>query len=47
MDGEIRYQGPDNDVDDLQFFNIILHPDNPGFFSNKIIYEQIPTKSEY
>ena len=43
MDGEIRYQGPNNDVDDLQFFNIILHPDNPGFFSNKIIYEQIPT----
>ncbi len=46
MDGEIRYQGPNNDVDDLQFFNIILHPDNPGFFSNKIIYEQIPAKNE-
>ncbi len=46
MDGEVRYQGPNNDVDELQFFNIILHPDNPGFFSNKIIYEQIPIKRE-
>jgi len=42
LDGEVRYQGPENDVDDLQFFNIILHPENPGFFNNKIIYEQIP-----
>jgi len=46
LDGEVRYQGPDNDVDDLQFFNIILHPENPGFFNNKIIYEQIPVADD-
>jgi len=44
MDGEVRYQGPNNDVDALQFFNIILHPENPSFFMNKIIYEQIPSE---
>lgn len=42
MDGELKYQGPDNDIDVLQFFNVILHEENSRFLSNKIIYEQIP-----
>lgn len=46
MDGEVRYQGPNNDVDELQFFNTILHPENPNFFMNKIIYEQIPSEEK-
>lgn len=42
MDGEVRYQGPKNDVDELQFFNVILHLENIDFRPNKIIYEQLP-----
>jgi len=44
MDGELKYQGPNNDIDVLQFFNVILHEENPDFRGNKIIYEQIPGK---
>ncbi len=42
MDGELRYQGPNNDVDDLQFFNVLQHQENERFLTNKIIYEQLP-----
>lgn len=42
MDGEVRYQGGDNDIDDLIFFNIFSFPDNTNFFSNYFIREQIP-----
>ena len=44
MDGELKYQGPNNDIDVLQFFNVILHEENPDYRGNKIIYEQIPGK---
>jgi len=44
MDGELKYQGPNNDIDNLMFFNVILHDENPDFRGNKIIYEQIPRK---
>jgi len=42
MDGELKYQGPNNDIDNLMFFNVILHEENLDYRSNKIIYEQIP-----
>ncbi len=44
MDGELRYQGPNNDIDALQFFNILQHKENERFLTNKIIYEQLPRK---
>jgi len=44
MDGELKYQGPNNDIDNLMFFNVILHEENSDYRSNKIIYEQIPRK---
>jgi len=42
MDGFLKYQGQNNDIDNLQFFNVILHSENERFIPNKIIYEQIP-----
>ncbi len=44
MDGELKYQGPGNDIDNLMFFNVILHEENPDYRGNKIIYEQVPRK---
>jgi len=44
MDGELRYQGPKNDIDDLQFFNVLQHKENEQFLTNKIIYEQLPRR---
>lgn len=41
MDGEVRYQGGGNDIDDLIFFNIISHPNNDNFHLNFLIKEQI------
>ena len=42
MDGKMIYQGLNNDVDELQFFNVILHPENERSLPNKIIFEQLP-----
>lgn len=42
MDGQVRYQGGDNDIDNLIFFNIFSHPMNINYYSNFIIQEQIP-----
>ncbi len=44
MDGEVLYQGLNNDIDDLIFFNILSHPENPNFFTNFFIEEQVPEK---
>lgn len=46
MDGEVRYQGGNNEVDELLFFNIFSHPANTGLFSNFLIEEQIPSRVE-
>jgi len=42
MDGNMIYQGLNNDVDELQFFNVILHEENERALPNKIIFEQLP-----
>lgn len=42
MDGEVRYQGGGNDIDEMIFFNIYRHPQNTGALSNFFIKEQIP-----
>ena len=44
MDGLMIFQGSDNDVDELQFFNVLLHEENPRNLPNKIIFEQLPRK---
>jgi len=44
MDGEVKYQGLSNDIDDLIFFNILSHPQNPSFFTNFFMEEQVPEK---
>lgn len=41
MDGEIRYQGINNERDVI-FFNVINHPQNPNFYTNFFIEEQLP-----
>ncbi|MFK7980562.1 MAG: hypothetical protein AB8G86_11310 [Saprospiraceae bacterium] len=46
MDGEVRYQGGANEIDDLLFFNIFSHPKNTQFFSNFFIAEQVPPRIE-
>ncbi len=42
MDGQIKYQGGDNDIDNLIFFNVFFHPININYHSNFIVQEQIP-----
>ncbi|GEM_PF-1690073 len=42
MDGEVRYQGGGNEIDEMIFFNIYRHPQNTGALSNFFIKEQIP-----
>jgi len=42
MDGQVIYQGSNNDVDFMIFFNVLGHPDNPGFIINKVISEKLP-----
>ncbi|MDF1866705.1 MAG: hypothetical protein P1U70_17850 [Saprospiraceae bacterium] len=42
LDGEVRYQGLDNDIDVLIFFNVLFHPENVNSFINFFITEQIP-----
>ena len=42
MDGQVKFQGPDNDIDALIFFNILYHPSNTNFLLNYIVTEQIP-----
>jgi len=37
MDGEVRYQGIDNDVNTMIFFNVISYPDNLNKNSNYVI----------
>jgi hypothetical protein len=44
LDGDTKYQGGDNDIDDFIFFNIFSHPENTDFFTNFFIEEQIPEK---
>ncbi len=44
MDGDVKYQGLSNDIDDLIFFNILSHPQNPNFFTNFFMEEQVPEK---
>lgn len=45
MDGEIKYQGGNNDIDELIFFNIFAHPSNSQHYTNFYIEEQIPRLS--
>jgi len=42
MDGQVKFQGPSNDIDALIFFNILNHPSNTNFLLNYIVTEQIP-----
>ena len=42
MDGQVKFQGPRNDIDALIFFNILNHPSNENFLLNYIVTEQIP-----
>ncbi len=42
MDGEVKYQGLNNDIDQLIFFNVLQHPLNVNFFVNFFITEQLP-----
>ena len=42
MDGKVKFQGPENDIDKLIFFNILYHPNNTNFLLNYIVTEQIP-----
>ncbi|GIV31516.1 MAG: hypothetical protein KatS3mg029_0867 [Saprospiraceae bacterium] len=42
MDGKAIFQGLNNDVDNLIFFNVFLHPQNTGFLINFFITEQLP-----
>jgi hypothetical protein len=42
MDGEVRYQGVQNDRGGILFFNIFAHPKNKEFYTNFFIKEQIP-----
>ncbi len=42
MDGRTIFQGLDNDVDFMIFFNVLTHPLNAGFLINYIFPEQLP-----
>ncbi|MEM6319091.1 MAG: hypothetical protein AAF960_15565 [Bacteroidota bacterium] len=42
MDGRLIYQGGNNDIDELIFYNIITHPKNMTLFTNFYKKEQIP-----
>ena len=42
MDGDVIYQGPDNDRSKLLFDVILRHPDNVNFLPNFIVTEQLP-----
>ncbi len=45
LDGDIKYQGGDNDIDDYIFFNVFSHPNNNvNFFTNFFIEEQVPER---
>ena len=44
LDGDVKYQGLGNDIDDLIFFNILSHPKNTSFFTNFFMEEQVPVK---
>jgi len=39
MDGQVKFQGPRNDIDALIFFNILNHPSNENFLLNYIVTE--------
>jgi hypothetical protein len=40
LDGDVKYQGPNNDIDTLIFFNILQHPSNTTPSVLYIINEQ-------
>ncbi len=40
LDGDVKYQGPTNDVDNLIFFNVLSHPANTTFSPLFLITEQ-------
>ncbi len=42
LDGSVKYQGLNNDVDQTIFFNVLQHPLNTSFFVNYFITEQLP-----
>ncbi len=42
MDGSAKYQGLNNDVDLMIFFNVLQHPGNTNFFINYFISQQLP-----
>lgn len=44
LDGDVRYQGGNNDIDDYIFFNVFSHPANTSFFTNFFIEEQVPER---
>ncbi len=41
MDGEVRYQGMDNDISMMIFVNIIRYPDNDQYYTNYVIEAQL------
>lgn len=45
MDGNVLYQGANNEVGDILFYNILSHPINTNFFTNFFITEQIPYRN--
>ena len=42
MDGKAIFQGINNDVDGMIFFNILFHPQNVNTLINFFITEQLP-----
>ena len=40
LDGDVKYQGPTNDVDNLIFFNVLSHPANTTFSPLFLVSEQ-------
>ena len=40
LDGDVKYQGPKNDLDRLMFFNVLSYPNTIGIL--QIIYERLP-----
>jgi hypothetical protein len=42
MDGRVIYQGSGNDVDQMIFFNVLLHPNNTSNVVNYQIFQQLP-----
>ena len=42
LNGEVKYQGPGNDVGAALFFNVLFHPANTNNFTNFFVTQQLP-----